>query len=64
MRLFCHHCGDVIGVYEPLVLETLAGRRDTSLAVDPDLDASGRNCYHRTCYELTHADELIHHNDD
>jgi hypothetical protein len=52
----CHHCGDVIGVYEPLVLETAAGRRDTSQAADPSAFWSDRPGYHRACYELFHDD--------
>lgn len=55
-RMVCHHCGDVIGVYEPLVLETAVGRHDTSLAADPDALESDSPGYHRACYELIHAD--------
>jgi hypothetical protein len=53
-RMICHHCGEVIGVYEPLVLETRAGRRDTSQAADPGVFRSDRPGYHRACYELFH----------
>ena len=52
--LTCAHCGDVIGVYEPLVLETASGRHDTSLAADPGVIQSARPGYHRACYELVH----------
>jgi hypothetical protein len=55
-RIICHQCSDVIGVYEPLVLETPGGRRETSLAADRSLYESDRPCYHRACYELTHDD--------
>jgi hypothetical protein len=55
-RMVCHQCGDVIGVYEPLVLETAAGRHDTSLAADPGVVLSDRPGYHRACYELLHHD--------
>jgi hypothetical protein len=55
-RMVCHHCGDVIGVYEPLVLDTAAGRHDTSLAADPRLLQSDHPGYHRTCYELLYSD--------
>ena len=33
--MVCQRCGDVIGVYEPLVLQTPSGRQETSLAADP-----------------------------
>ena len=53
--MVCRHCGDVIGVYEPLVLETASGRHETSLAADPDVVQSVRPGYHRACYELIRA---------
>jgi len=55
-RMVCHHCGDAIGVYEPLVLETRVGRYDTSLAADPGVFESDRPGFHRACYELIHDD--------
>jgi hypothetical protein len=51
-RLICHRCSDVIGVYEPLVVETPEGPRDTSLAADPGLYEGDLRCYHRVCSEL------------
>jgi hypothetical protein len=45
----CAHCGDVIGVYEPLILVDGSGERLTSRAAEPELaHIEGRN-YHRTC---------------
>lgn len=45
----CQHCGDVIGVYEPLVLLCASDRRETSLAAEPDLAAGASSAYHRAC---------------
>jgi hypothetical protein len=44
----CRVCGDVIGVYEPVVVCD-ASPRTTSLAAEPTLDAGAR-CYHRLCF--------------
>jgi hypothetical protein len=54
-RVRCHHCGHVIGVYEPLVMMTDSGHRETSLAAEPDLTAALSSLYHRTC--AVHAPE-------
>lgn len=49
----CQHCGDVIGVYEPLVMLTDGHPRETSRALEPSLadDLTHGACYHRSCYE-------------
>jgi hypothetical protein len=47
--LTCDECGDVIGVYEPLVLVADDGARETSRAACPDVADSGEH-YHRACY--------------
>ena len=47
----CLHCADVIGAYEPMVLETPHGPRQTSLAAEPDLYGSAARCFHRACYQ-------------
>jgi hypothetical protein len=49
-RLRCRHCEDVIGAYEPMVLETPHGPRHTSLAAEPDLYETDAACFHRGCY--------------
>jgi hypothetical protein len=46
----CLHCADVIGAYEPMVLQTPHGPRHTSLAAEPELYASEARCFHRACY--------------
>ena len=57
----CHHCGDVIGVYEPLVTLADGQPRETSRALDPsagDSRAGGAH-YHRACYErLPDAEQI------
>jgi hypothetical protein len=56
--LRCDHCGDVIGVYEPLV-RLLDGRAyESSRAVEPDASDRGANNYHRACYQRLDASEL------
>lgn len=46
----CRQCGDLIGVYEPLVVRSQSGARTTSRAAEPDLEATGATHYHRACY--------------
>jgi hypothetical protein len=46
----CRQCGEVIGVYEPLVACGEQDARTTSRAAEPDLRAGGAVCYHRDCY--------------
>jgi hypothetical protein len=48
----CEYCGDVIGVYEPLVLAKEDGHRHTSLAAEPHLFPAADPCYHGLCFEL------------
>lgn len=48
-RFHCRLCGEVIGVYEPLVASTSSGSRTTSRAAEPDLDPTD-TYYHRLCY--------------
>jgi hypothetical protein len=55
-RLCCHHCGEVIGVYEPLI-RLLAGHAyETSRALEPDTTSRVGDCYHRACYERLRDD--------
>jgi hypothetical protein len=48
----CARCGDVIGVYEPLVEVLGELARQTSRAAEPGVCTTGGTCYHRACYEL------------
>ncbi len=48
----CEWCGDVIGVYDPLVHVAGQTARRTSRAAEPDVaDFDGR-IYHDACYQL------------
>jgi len=49
--LRCHCCGEVIGVYEPLVTLIEGRPYETSRALAPDTVDSANDCYHRACYE-------------
>ena len=55
--LRCEHCGDVIGVYEPMV-RVLDGRaHESSRAREPaSSDRRGKH-YHRACYEHLSEDQ-------
>lgn len=46
----CRGCGEVIGVYEPLVAEDGGGVHTTSRAAEPSLKASAAIYYHRECH--------------
>lgn len=48
--LTCTHCGDVIGVYEPLILAGDGEVRETSLAAERYELSSRTVHYHRACY--------------
>lgn len=49
-RFRCDSCGEVIGVYEPLVVCDRDHTRTTSRAAEPKLRASESSHYHRNCY--------------
>jgi hypothetical protein len=49
-RLHCGHCHDVIGAYEPMILENHQGVRQTSLAAEPSLYETDHACFHLACY--------------
>jgi hypothetical protein len=57
-RLHCRYCGDVIGVYEPLVVQCGSGDGESSLAAEPDLWGPGPECFHRQCYELLTSEAI------
>ncbi|HMD52753.1 MAG TPA: hypothetical protein VKG62_08550 [Solirubrobacteraceae bacterium] len=52
----CELCGEVIGVYEPLIAVGEGDARETSRAAEPNLQ-EGVECFHRACFE-THRGEL------
>ena len=49
--LRCRHCGDVIGVYEPLVLRVGGEVRETSRAAESNLPLAHAEHYHRACHD-------------
>ncbi len=50
MFLTCARCGDVIGVYEPVVVSELGVARETSRAAEPGIPSARGELYHRDCY--------------
>ena len=57
-RLRCQHCGEVIGVYEPLVALIDGRAHETSRALEPDTAGRVGDCYHSACYQRLDEDEL------
>jgi hypothetical protein len=54
--LRCHHCDDVIGVYEPMVVLTDRQARNTSRAAERDHEPATGEYYHHACYTLAYGD--------
>jgi peptide subunit release factor RF-3 len=48
--LRCAHCGDVIGVYEPIVVRSGDSVRETSRAGEPGLPVPAGEHFHRDCF--------------
>jgi hypothetical protein len=46
----CEHCGDVIGIYEPLVLLFDGRARTSSAAAEPQIGEGPGGRFHRACY--------------
>ncbi len=54
VQVSCAHCGDVIGVYEPMVVVIDGQAQETSQAAISELtEVAGAIYYHRACYEKT-----------
>jgi hypothetical protein len=52
----CAHCGDVIGVYEPLVTLVEGRAHETSLAAEASCAERDVERFHRACYhQHSHA---------
>ena len=51
----CAHCGDVIGVYEPMVMLTGSEALHTSYAAQPDLSPHS-DYYHGACHAQRQED--------
>ncbi len=57
--LRCRSCGEVIGVYEPLIVIEEDEPRETSRAREPHSGADGSECFHGSCYlSARHDDDL------
>lgn len=54
-QLHCRHCGQPIGVYEPLVALVEGSAHETSRAAEPAACDSSAPCYHAGCYEQAQA---------
>jgi hypothetical protein len=55
-KLYCCHCGDVIGAYEPMVaLIDGQGAQHIRLA-EADSRRPLGDCYHRACYKPAHTE--------
>ena len=52
----CAHCGDVIGVYEPLVMLTGDEAFRPHIAAQPDLSPQG-GYYHGACHAATTVED-------
>jgi hypothetical protein len=50
----CAHCGELIGVYEALVVVQRSEARMTSRAAEPELEGRGEY-YHGFCHETLRA---------
>jgi hypothetical protein len=50
-RLTCNHCGEVIGVYESIVVMCGGQPRETSRAMEPTVGSDPGELYHQACYQ-------------
>jgi hypothetical protein len=56
----CLHCGEVIGVYEPMVVLVDGQARSTSrAAAEQDEEALAGERYHHACYAQAHGQDLL-----
>jgi hypothetical protein len=49
-ELRCRHCGDLIGVYEPLIMLADGRAQETSRLAHPHPLSAAELCFHRGCY--------------
>ena len=57
-RLTCRRCGDVIGVYEALIVSSRGRARASSRAAEPELSPAQGDLYHHACYLETEAEQV------
>ncbi len=48
--LRCHHCGDVLGAYEPIVALVGGRPHDARRAAIQDGELDAGECYHEACF--------------
>jgi hypothetical protein len=58
-QLRCRQCGDLIGVYEPLILLEHGQLLETSRAAYPNR-AEGGQCFHRKCWQELPEGDVVH----
>lgn len=54
----CGSCGELIGVYEPLLVEGPGGAKVTSLASEPELELRDLLCWHPACADAASAQSM------
>jgi hypothetical protein len=54
--LRCSRCGDVIGIYEPIIVVEAHEHRQTSAAAEPQVSRHRGEHYHRACYRADRDD--------
>jgi hypothetical protein len=57
--LRCHHCGDVIGAYEPMIVLCGGEARRTSRSAEREAGAPTHECYHDACYTQAHGEDPV-----
>jgi hypothetical protein len=55
----CHHCGDVIGVYEPMTVLVRGEARRTSRAAERHTGTLDGECYHSACYAEAYGEDRV-----
>ncbi len=55
----CHHCADVIGVYEPMIVLTDGQARSTSRATEQGDREPVGECYHSACFTQAHGEHDV-----
>jgi hypothetical protein len=55
--MLCAHCGEVIGVYEPLIALVDGLPLETSLLAEPGSARSADDRFHRACFVEVHEGE-------
>ncbi|HXW58123.1 MAG TPA: hypothetical protein VEJ23_01465 [Solirubrobacteraceae bacterium] len=54
-KIRCRHCGDVIGVYEPMI--ALVGGEAVRTSIAADARTGAEDCFHDACYASMHGED-------